>query len=276
MITDYNNFYIENVDSVTYLDENIYPNRHVTYSSIISSHELIFHSGGHATFSINNTDFHTFPNSILFIPIGTYQKYEASFEEPDKFIDIHFFSNVPMHDMPILFDVSSCDASIETIFNSILTLWTKKENGYRAKCISLIWEIIYELQRKVYIPSNIFDKIKPAINYIEDNFRSESISVEQLADMCGISYCYFVQIFKKKCGISPKKYILRIKINYSCGLLHNRTLSISQIAFLSGFSDIYLFSRQFKNIMGISPTEYRHNLEKNIQEYGGIKNDERI
>ena len=63
----------------------------------------------------------------------------------------------------------------------------------------------------------------------------------------------------RETGFSPttvKRYIIQKKINYACELLLLGRYSINQIAELCNFSDVYYFSKQFKEQMGVSPTEY--------------------
>ena len=64
------------------------------------------------------------------------------------------------------------------------------------------------------------------------------------------------RLFKKKFGLSVKKYVIQKKINYACELLMVHRYSINQIAEMCNFSDVYYFSKQFKLQIGISPTEY--------------------
>ena len=58
-------------------------------------------------------------------------------------------------------------------------------------------------------------------------------------------------------GITPKKYIISLKINKSCELLSGNKLSMSEIAEKCGFGESYYFSRRFKEYMGMSPKEYQ-------------------
>jgi len=54
----------------------------------------------------------------------------------------------------------------------------------------------------------------------------------------------------------PKRYAISLKINLACDLLSSEMYSVSQVAEMSGYDDIYFFSRQFKEYIGISPTEF--------------------
>ena len=81
-------------------------------------------------------------------------------------------------------------------------------------------------------------------------------TTEELASCCAISYPYIKKLFVKKFGVPPIKYSIQLKINYACDLLKSELYTISQTAEICGYNDIYFFSRQFKEYMGISPTDF--------------------
>ena len=103
-----------------------------------------------------------------------------------------------------------------------------------------------------------FQKIKPAIEYIHNNFLSnEKITAEKLTQLCGISYAYIKRIFSLKYKLSPKRYILQLKMNYACDLLRYTEHTVSQVAELCGYNDVYTFSHQFKVEFGSSPINFQ-------------------
>ena len=91
---------------------------------------------------------------------------------------------------------------------------------------------------------------------IHSEFLTRNFSLNELAAMCGMGESYFQKLFKEIYGISPKKYIIQLKINHACDLLRLERYTVKQIAELCNFSDIYFFSRQFKEYMGITPTQF--------------------
>ena len=60
--------------------------------------------------------------------------------------------------------------------------------------------------------------------------------------------------------MSFKSYLIRLRIGYSCKLLTDESLNITQIAYESGFENISNFNRQFKKEKGCTPREYRRNF----------------
>ena len=112
------------------------------------------------------------------------------------------------------------------------------------------------MQKKSYSSYDHYKKIKPAVDTILEGFLQEDITVESLAEKCNMSQSYFKRLFKEKYGIPPKKYMIRLKIDHACDLLRLKRYTVTQIAEICNFSDVYFFSRQFKEYVGITPTQF--------------------
>lgn len=91
-----------------------------------------------------------------------------------------------------------------------------------------------------------------AIRYIQQHY-SEPIRIMDIAYNLGLNANYFSGIFTKIIGIPPQKYIIEYKINKSCELLATKKYSITTVAAMVGYSNPLHFSKEFKNIKGISP-----------------------
>lgn len=76
-------------------------------------------------------------------------------------------------------------------------------------------------------------------------------------------YCpdYFARLFKKYTGVSFRNYILQSRMETASLYLTSTSYSIGRIAEILGYHDIYLFSRQFKQAVGKSPTVYRNKIK---------------
>ena len=135
---------------------------------------------------------------------------------------------------------------IAMLFKKLFATWVGKNDGYYFESVSLLYKIFAELQRDNYASKQHYLKIKPAIDYIGENFLLEDRSVSELASMCGMKESYFQRLFKEKLGISPRKYIIQLKINHACELLRIERYSITQISEMCNFSSVHFFCRQFK------------------------------
>lgn len=103
-------------------------------------------------------------------------------------------------------------------------------------------------------------RINKTFDYIESNLE-KPMTLDELATVANFSKFHFNRIFQSIVGETPFQFILRIRIEKAATLiLTNKNESISEIAHKCGFSDISIFSRNFKNYFHQSASQYR--LEK--------------
>lgn len=98
--------------------------------------------------------------------------------------------------------------------------------------------------------------VRPALEYMIENMQ-ENITIDQLADLVHLSKSYFMSCFKRAVGIGAIEHLTHLRINAACDALADTDQLISEIAFTCGYSNLSNFNRQFKQIMGCSPKEYR-------------------
>ena len=94
--------------------------------------------------------------------------------------------------------------------------------------------------------------IHESINFIEQNFHND-ISVEDIADHCGLNRSYFGKIFKESIGRTPQEFLLNYRMTKASELLKLTKLSIGV-----GYDNPLHFSRAFKNVYGVSPRIWRN------------------
>ena len=249
-------FIITDINRIVMVGQNEYQVNPIVFSAKkLYCHEIIYHFSGESTVYFNEQILKTHPNSIRYLPIGPCEKYIVDRKERGECIDISFTSNIPLANSAFVIPVKN--EKIANLFKKIFSLWVAKNEEYYLECVSLLYKIIAEMKKARYLPDAKFQKIKPAIEYIHNNFLSEEkITAERLTQLCGISYSYIKKLFDLKFNISPKKYILSLKMNYACDLLRHGEYSISQIAEMCGYNDLYTFSHQFKITFGISPSAF--------------------
>ena len=94
--------------------------------------------------------------------------------------------------------------------------------------------------------------------YMEENYRNE-FSLEDIAKHIGFSVTYFSQLFKTHMGQPFVQYRNEMRVNKAKELLINTNESITNIALDTGFSDSTYFIRVFKEITGMTPSEFKKN-----------------
>ncbi|GJM65056.1 AraC family transcriptional regulator [Persicobacter diffluens] len=102
------------------------------------------------------------------------------------------------------------------------------------------------------------DMIGQSIIYMKNNMKHK-ISLDELAENARLSPSYYSSEFKRKTGKTPIDYLTHLRIQEACQLLDHTSLRIKEISNKVGFDDPFYFSRVYKNVMGLSPKEYRKN-----------------
>lgn len=94
-------------------------------------------------------------------------------------------------------------------------------------------------------------------HYLQSSL-SQSLSLQMLSDEFGVSKVYLCRIFKKYKNMTPIDYFNRLKIDRAAQMLTQfPKMPLREIASALGFNDIYYFSKVFKRIAGVSPSELR-------------------
>jgi AraC-like DNA-binding protein len=109
------------------------------------------------------------------------------------------------------------------------------------------------------VDSDVFeddDKMKLVYEYIQKKF-SDKITLDDVSDVARMSPVSFNRFIKKRTGKTFVNYLNDIRIGYAARWLVEKDLSISEIAFKSGFNNIANFNRIFKSIKNTTPSQYR-------------------
>ena len=127
---------------------------------------------------------------------------------------------------------------------------------FELMCLEIIQHHLTELQTK-NTWSRGFDIIS-VLRYIDENLTE--VTVESAAVHFGYSRGHMERLIKTSIGRTFKDFILHIKMRHAKSLLANPNLSIHDVAENSGFGDDSSFYRAFRRLFGITPSEFRDNL----------------
>lgn len=105
--------------------------------------------------------------------------------------------------------------------------------------------------------------VEKAKDYIKANY-SKKITLYDISEEICLSPNYFSVVFKKITGETYIDYLQKIRMMAAKKMLEDRTKKVYEIAFEIGYSDYKYFTSKFKKIVGISPKEYRKNIQKQL------------
>ena len=248
-------FVITEIKRIVMVGKNEYSTPMISFGHTLNYNELIFHFSGHATVYFDDLVLETKPNTIRFLPKGETKRYDVLRQERGECIDVCFSADRPLSSQAFVMNVAQSE-KLGVLFKKLFSTWVSKKEGYYFESVSLLYRIFAEMQKDTAKPSRHKLKIAPAMDMIHSDFLIRDFSLSELAAICKMGESYFQKLFKEIHGISPKKYIIQLKINHACDLLRLERYTVTQIAELCNFSDVYFFSRQFKEYMGITPTQF--------------------
>ena len=100
------------------------------------------------------------------------------------------------------------------------------------------------------------DIISPALQKIFNDY-SQSITIDDLAELCNISKYHFCRVFKQHMGMTVTQYIINYRISLADSMLKDENQSIKNIAETCGFGDVSYFYQCYKRVKGTSPGKAR-------------------
>lgn len=151
------------------------------------------------------------------------------------------------------------------IMCEILYSMQNKENGYDLNVIGFLWQLLGAfvsepvLSAGEQINKSQRQKLKDVLGYIRKNI-DKNITLEELADVSGMSPRYFCRVFKSMTGRTPIEYVNYYRVETACQMLITTGESVTDIALNCGFNDMSYFSKIFKKLKGISPSKFRQAL----------------
>lgn len=104
--------------------------------------------------------------------------------------------------------------------------------------------------------SHIVRKIEQSISYMSQHL-DQPLQVATLAAAVNVSPSHYSALFKRWIGSSPIDYFIRLRMQQACRLFDNTSLNVKEVAAALGYDDPFYFSRTFKSVNRIAPSEYR-------------------
>ena len=145
--------------------------------------------------------------------------------------------------------------------------WNHKEKREIFRCQIDFQEILHYIYRfQLHTATNSISALEQAKQYIEDHY-TESLLIEQLAQVAKLSPKYFVDLFKKRYGKSAMEYVAELRLQEAKRLMAQSDAKLREIAHRVGYADEFYFSRKFKKEIGVAPTQYMNHRRRKLVTY---------
>ncbi|MBR3942284.1 MAG: helix-turn-helix transcriptional regulator [Clostridia bacterium] len=123
----------------------------------------------------------------------------------------------------------------------------------QAKAFSVLYHLFSLCTRTEQLGQN--KMLSPALQYISLEFQNADLDLQQIADRCHISKIYLHKLFVQELGITPFRYITRLRMERAKILLGEK-YPPKQVSKLVGYGDMYAFSRAYKRHFGVPPRKH--------------------
>lgn len=219
------------------------------------------------------------PDQVFFLKSGIHHWGNRSFEIGSSWYYAHFYCDAPsscMEELPrgIYYDerVSLKPSEKDRYFITLPKLINCEEktqikrnfekmieahiHGNIPQTSIRLWQIFLECAQNAQddkVSNGYAEQIQ---NYVRQHY-IDGFTSAQIQEACGLSYKYAGTLFKEVTGQTIKEYQCALRLRKAEQLLKETNKSITEIAQLTGFSDVFYFSKIFHRKKGCPPGEYR-------------------
>jgi AraC-like DNA-binding protein len=234
--------------------------------------EILFIKTGGLYLSIDDTVYEAESGDLIMVNSGTIHSF---FDVKPKTsvlglqFAITFFdeSFIDLRDIVFSNPVISRSMMSDTLYEQVCRLlpeifleYHKRASGYQLAIKSKLYALTLALLRggvngQRHKPKAT--KSKQITDFILKNFDNPDLILEEAAVALNLNKFYFARFFKKHMGYSFHSYLTITRINFAKRYLLETKMSITDVAFRSGFGSLQTFNRVFKTSTGYTPGTYR-------------------
>lgn len=163
----------------------------------------------------------------------------------------------PLGPVVVLPDAWELRQPFDTLINELTLVLPFREQRIRASMLLLFSAILRLAERQHGDGHPLDPRQRVRLERHVDQHIEERVRPADLAALLDLSAEYFTRRFRQTFGVPPKVWLVRRRIQHAAARLDEGQDSIAQVAAALGYPDAFLFSRQFKSVMGVSPQAYR-------------------
>jgi AraC-like DNA-binding protein/mannose-6-phosphate isomerase-like protein (cupin superfamily) len=274
---------------------NVFHNRcpHARQGSVVlflhwhEHFEIIVMKAGRAVFHIDGKSYEAEPGDVLIVPAGGlhagYSAIDGSVEYFAIVFNAALLQNQAAHDpahtqfvapylegtvrFPVKLGCSDDSHAIcVSLLERAISEFKTKDRAYELAVKSYLY-LLFALLARRYLPealprktpavsSRYTDRFKTLLHHLGAHY-AEPITVEQAAKLVNLNPFHFCKTFKKATGATFVEYMNRLRMDEAERLLEETDLTVTEIAGRVGCGNANYFTKRFKQIKGIAPSQLR-------------------
>jgi len=225
---------------------------------------------GNAMLRIYGQEIELPPRSVIIIPPNVEHDHYMITQEPSTFLWWHFDYKIydtidllSLLHLPIVYTLKD-SSQFESLFyqySQAMQLPDSMKNTlHRLSCILEVLGHLLDEIEKEYGPDDNFLGVPPVFCEMLESIisgSSESVSLHSFSEKYNMHPTYISNRFSEYFGISPIRLHRKLQLERAMQVLESTDKTVGEVAEMFGFSDISTFSRQFKAVMGVSPSHVR-------------------
>jgi AraC-like DNA-binding protein len=155
------------------------------------------------------------------------------------------------------------DPRVPLLFDRVIREAEEKAPGYELMVRAGLMELLAIVHRRVCgwkeragSPQAHPEPVQLALAFMETNV-AKPLTLAEIAQAAHLSKQHFCRVFHRTVGISPLRFLMRLRLRVAKGVLWHEAATVKEAAFAAGFEDQHHFTRVFRRLEGITPTDFR-------------------
>lgn len=245
---------------------------------IVPFHVAIYLLRGSMEIIEDGVRYELLPNRLFFLKSGVHHWGEKPFEEQTAWYYAHFYCKEPdermeelsgnvYYDTRVSLDLrdsekyitlpklTDCE-QIRQIQKEFEKMIEAHRHGNIPQASVRLWQIFLECAKNAQedlVQNSYVQKLR---EFLQAHY-AKNFDAQEVEAACGLSYKYAGTLFKEETGQTIREYQRTLRIRRAKQLLKETDMPIADIAQLTGFSDVFYFSKVFRAAQGCPPGEYR-------------------
>ncbi len=215
--------------------------------------ELIYFLYGNARVITGGKSVQASFYDMIVYPKGKPHTESLQFDHHQEIICI--WVDVPGLEIQDIMRIQDKDAHLKWLMEAIHTEY-KSKTPSKALIDHYVKSVMLLIGRFYFEKQTQDDMISRVILYMQDHL-TETISVQQLADMVYVSKSYLSRAFKQKTGLSLMEYLNSLRMESAKAMLAASNMNTEEIAYRTGYHSTKFFYRAFRAYTGMATREYR-------------------